>query len=170
MDKDKLILDACCGSKMFWFDKQNPMVEFCDKRELSFSRSWGKYDSARHIEIHPDTVCDFTALPFEDKTFKLVVFDPPHLKRAGETAWLTLKYGKLDDNWPQMLHDGFRECMRVLDDYGTLIFKWSEVQITLSEVLKAIGAEPLFGHRSGKHNNTHWMAFMKGVTKWTTEN
>lgn len=22
-------------------------------------------------------------------------------------------------------------------------------------------AEPLFGHRSGKHNNTHWLAFMK---------
>ena len=26
----------------------------------------------------------------------------------------------------QMIHDGFQECMRVLDDYSTLIFKWSE--------------------------------------------
>ena len=25
----KPILDACCGSKMFWFDKQNPHVEGC---------------------------------------------------------------------------------------------------------------------------------------------
>lgn len=162
-DSMKPILDACCGSRMFWFDKQNPNVEFCDIRELSYSRSWGEYDSVRHIEIHPDTICDFTDLPFEDNAFKLVVFDPPHLIRAGETAWLTLKYGKLDKNWPQMIHDGFHECMRVLDDYGTLIFKWSEVQIPLKEIIKVIGVEPLFGHRSGKHNNTHWMCFMKGV-------
>lgn len=48
------------------------------------------------------------------------------------------------------------------DDWGTLIFKWSEVQIPLSKVLDAIGDyEPLFGHRSGKNMNTHWMAFMK---------
>lgn len=62
-----------------------------------------------------------------------------------------------------MIHDGFAECMRVLDDYGVLIFKWSEVQIPLKKVLDAIGEEhkPLFGHRSGKHMNTHWMAFMK---------
>ena len=53
--------------------------------------------------------------------------------------------------------------MRVLDDYGTLIFKWSEVNHTgpPKEILKAIGHEPLFGTRSGKHNNTHWLCFMK---------
>lgn len=60
-----------------------------------------------------------------------------------------------------MIHDGFHECMRVLDNYGVLIFKWSEVQIPLREVLKAIGHEPLFGHRSGKHKNTHWICYMK---------
>ena len=158
---NKPILDACCGSRMFWFDKNNPNVEFCDIRELSVARSWGKHDSVRHIEIHPDTVCDFTDMPFADNSFKLVVFDPPHIIRAGDTAWLVLKYGKLDDNWPQMIHDGFWECMRVLDVYGTLIFKWSEVQIPLSKVLEAIGVDPLIGHRSGKRSNTHWMVFMK---------
>ena len=25
---NKPILDACCGSRMFWFDKENPNVEF----------------------------------------------------------------------------------------------------------------------------------------------
>lgn len=29
---NKRILDVACGSKMFWFDKHNPDVEFCDKR------------------------------------------------------------------------------------------------------------------------------------------
>ena len=32
MKNDKLRLDACCGSRMFWFDKQNPNVLFVDKR------------------------------------------------------------------------------------------------------------------------------------------
>jgi hypothetical protein len=27
-----LILDACCGSRMFWFDKGNPNCLFIDKR------------------------------------------------------------------------------------------------------------------------------------------
>lgn len=26
----KPILDACCGSKMFWFDPQNPLTIFAD--------------------------------------------------------------------------------------------------------------------------------------------
>lgn len=154
---DKLILDACCGNRMFWFDKQNPLVEFCDKREIERH----EFYPGRFIEVKPDTVCDFTALPFPNKSYKLVVFDPPHLNSAGENSRLALKYGRLEKGWEQMIHDGFWECMRVLDDYGTLIFKWSEVQIPLRKVLDAIKAEPLFGHRSGKNMNTHWMAFMK---------
>jgi len=153
----KPILDACCGSRMFWFDKDNPNVEFCDNRVVPRHEYYPK----RYIEIKPDTVCDFTALPFDDKAFRLVVFDPPHLTWAGETSWTRLKYGCLENDWQEMLHDGFWECMRVLDDYGTLIFKWSEVQIPLSKVLAAIKAEPLFGHRSGKNMKTHWLAFMK---------
>ena len=67
----------------------------------------------------------------------------------------------LSDNWPQMLHDGFRECMRVLKPDGVLIFKWSEVQIEAKKVWEAIGEKPLFGHRSGKKAKTFWGCFMK---------
>lgn len=28
------ILDACCGSRMFWFDRENPDVIFADNREV----------------------------------------------------------------------------------------------------------------------------------------
>jgi len=153
----KLIADVACGSKMFWFDKENPIVEFIDKRVVENHEFYPN----RYIEIKPDVVADFTNLPYADKSFKLVVFDPPHLVQAGKTSWLRMKYGSLDANWPEMLHDGFWECMRVLDDYGVLIFKWAETQIPLSKVLKAIKAEPLFGHKSGKYNNTHWLCFMK---------
>ena len=30
----KRIIDVCCGSKMFWFDKENEDVLFMDNREL----------------------------------------------------------------------------------------------------------------------------------------
>lgn len=32
MENGKLILDACCGSRMFWFNKHNPLALFVDKR------------------------------------------------------------------------------------------------------------------------------------------
>ena len=156
---EKPILDVCCGSRMFWFNKKNPRAIFCDKRDVPRH----EYYPGRYLEIKPDVLCDFTHLPFEDNSFKLVVFDPPHLKNVGENSWLALKYGKLEKDWDKMIHDGFWECMRVLDEYGVLIFKWSEVQIPLKEVLKVIKSEPLFGHKSGKHNNTHWLCFMKIV-------
>lgn len=58
---------------------------------------------------------------------------------------------------------GFDECMRVLDDGGSLIFKWAETQITVKEILSVIGVDSIIGHKSGRLNNTHWMLFVKGV-------
>lgn len=154
----KRILDPCCGSKMFWFDKQNPDVEFCDIRTLQRTEYYPK----RYIEISPDTVCDFTKLPFSDETFYLVVFDPPHLINAGN-GFMTIKYGRLSpNNWKEQLQKGFFECMRVLKTNGVLVFKWSEVQIRLKEILPLFSPQqPLFGHKSGKNMNTHWLCFMK---------
>ena len=51
--------------------------------------------------------------------------------------------------------------MRVLKPNGVLILKWADTHISTSDLIKAIGAYPLFGHRSGKKMNTHWLAFMK---------
>lgn len=150
----KPIIDVCCGPKMFWFDKNNPNVEFCDNREVPYH----EYYRNRYIEIKPDTVCDFTALPFPDNAFKLAVFDPPHLIRAGEKSWLAKKYGILPQDWRSEIKQGFDECMRVLEPHGILIFKWNEDQIKTKEVLSAIGHMPLFGDRRSK---THWMVFMK---------
>ena len=90
----KIILDACCGSRMFWFDKKNPLVEFVDIRKESHILCDG-----RKLEIKPDTVADFRKLPFKDKTFSLVVFDPPHLKRLGKSSWMAKKYGVLNETW-----------------------------------------------------------------------
>lgn len=63
MKNDKLILDACCGSRMFWFDKQNPNVLFVDKRSETLTAK--DRDKIRTIEVKPDIVADFTNLPLK---------------------------------------------------------------------------------------------------------
>lgn len=135
----KKILDVCCGSRMFWFDKENANTIFMDNRELEDILCDG-----RKLEIKPDVVADFRNIPFSDNLFKLVVFDPPHLLRIGENSWLAKKYGKLDENWREDIKQGFKECMRVLEQYGVLIFKWNEQQIKLKEILDIIDYKPLF--------------------------
>jgi len=51
--------------------------------------------------VDPDFVADFRDIPRADNSYKLVVFDPPHLKNAGEKSWLKGKYGKLTkESWP----------------------------------------------------------------------
>lgn len=154
MTKDgKPILDACCGSRMFWFDKDNPHVEFMDIRDEECTLSDGQM-----CIVHPNTVGDFTDMPFPDESFKMVVFDPPHLVWAGKAANLYKKYGKLDKDWKTELAKGFSECFRVLEPYGVLIFKWCEIQLKLKTVLALTKEKPLFGHRRGQ---TFWVAFMK---------
>ena len=150
----KKILDACCGSKMFWFDKENENTVFMDNRHFNDTLCDG-----RTLKINPDIIADFRHMPFENESFYLVVFDPPHLLKAGENSWLAKKYGKLNpETWKSDLKKGFNECMRVLKQNGTLIFKWNEEQIKLKKILKIIEYKPLFGNKRAK---THWLVFMK---------
>ena len=147
------ILDACCGSRMFWFDKAEPHTTYIDRREEQFEIHGKK------INVKPDVVADFRNMPFDDETFNLVVFDPPHLKHVGQNSIMKAQYGQLDkDNWKEDILNGFGECMRVLKVGGTLVFKWSDCQINVKEVLSAIPFRPLFGQQRG---TTHWMTFMK---------
>ena len=152
----KKILDPCCGSRMFWFDKQDNRAVFTDKRKENHILCDG-----RELVIEPDMIMDFTNLQFDDEQFHMVVFDPPHLRKAGPDSWMAKKYGKLDENWPSMIRDGFAECFRVLKPNGTLIFKWNETQIKVSEILKLTDQKPVVGHISGKRANTHWICFLK---------
>lgn len=173
MTTHKPILDACCGGKMFYFDKHDPNVLFQDIRQVSTTLCDG-----RKFEVNPDVVADFTSMPYSDNSFRMVVFDPPHLLRnvgkskmadmygslnekAQPTGYQHIKYGALYSDWRDMLSKGFAECFRVLMPGGFLIFKWNETDIMVSEILKLTPHKPIFGHISGKRSNTHWMCFMK---------
>jgi ubiquinone/menaquinone biosynthesis C-methylase UbiE len=147
---------------MFWFNPYNRNAVFVDNRSETHSL---KDSSSKHGErtlvVDPDIVCDFTNLPFPDESFSMVVFDPPHLVRNGKSGWLAKKYGKLEGDWKEDMRAGFKECFRVLKPDGTLIFKWNETDVSVSEILKLTTVEPLFGNRCGKSSKSHWIVFLK---------
>lgn len=104
----KKILDACCGSRMFWFDRQNPDVIFADNREVETTLCDG-----RSLLVKPDVHMDFRDMPYPDDSFKIVVFDPPHLIHAGTGSWLRQKIrstpGRLanvPESWFRRMHEG----------------------------------------------------------------
>ena len=49
----KKIIDVCCGSRMFWFDKENKDTVFMDNRELEDTLCDG-----RKLIVAPDVVGD----------------------------------------------------------------------------------------------------------------
>jgi SAM-dependent methyltransferase len=147
---------------MFWFDRKDSRAVFVDKRRethtlLDVSSAGG----SRKLVIDPDIVADFTALPFPDARFAVVIFDPPHLARNGSKGWMAKKYGKLEGDWREMLRKGFAECFRVLKHEGTLIFKWNEDEVPVTEILKLTPERPLVGNRYGKHFKSHWIVYLK---------
>ncbi|MDR9909378.1 class I SAM-dependent methyltransferase [Enterobacter hormaechei] len=154
---DATILDACCGSRMFWFDRSDRRAVFSDIRAEEIQMGDG-----RQLVISPDLVADFRNLPFADNTFSVVVFDPPHLKRAGEKGWMRQKYGVLDKNtWRDDIRAGFAEAFRVLRPNGVLIFKWNETQIPMREIIVLTDEKPVIRQRTGKSDKTHWIIYVK---------
>lgn len=140
----KEILDPCCGSRMFYFDKKDPRVHFCDLRTVSDTLCDG-----RPLVVSPDEEVDFRSLPFPCGAYPLVIFDPPHLRKAGENGWQAKKYGKLPLNgWKEYLGQGMKECWRVLAPGGTMVFKWNEEQIRISQIVDIFPDKPVMGTRT----------------------
>lgn len=155
---DKLILDACCGGRMMWFDKSNPNVLFTDIRCMEK----GTLQVRPNFSVEPDQISDYRKMTFPDESFQMVVWDPPHVARHNNKSWMSEKYGMLcPDTWEEDLRTGFSECWRVLKFNGVLVFKWSEANFSVQEVLKLFPEKPLFGHTTGKSGSTKWMCFMK---------
>lgn len=172
----KLILDACASHRRMWFSKNQANTVYLDIRDdeklnedhLAFEKQRGRIGKP-WTPKNPTLKGDFRKLNFPDKTFKLIVFDPPHLQYLGETSIYKKKFGKLcAETWPDDIKQGSRELWRILDDNGVLIFKWNNHDIPFKDVLALFPAKPLFGQiTAGKHNHgayTCWFTFMK-ITK-----
>lgn len=154
----KTVLDPASSMRSFYFNKTDERVVFGDIREDETHLLC----NGQTIEIKPDEVMDFRAIPYPDETFQMVIFDPPHLLHLSEKSWMRKKYGVLDSQtWREDLTAGFSECFRVLKTNGTLVFKWNEASIKVNEILKLTDQKPLLGHPSGKRMGTHWILFIK---------
>jgi SAM-dependent methyltransferase len=73
------------------------------------------------------TSVDFTDLPFLDRTFDVVAFDPPYKLNGTPTASVDARYGvhvvRSRDDRHQLILDGITECTRVLRAGGRLLVK-----------------------------------------------
>lgn len=165
------VLDACCGPRMMWVNKQDPRAIYFDRRDEDYEITPNAaYPKGTTLRIRPDIQGSFTALPFPDDSFRLVVLDPPHVENLSMNSVVGKTYSKLFPNWEDELAAGFRECFRVLKLEGVLIFKWASIQIPLKRVLALSPHPPLFGHNTGHRAQTHWMTFMKPNKQLSTHN
>jgi SAM-dependent methyltransferase len=147
---------------MMWFDKRDGRALFLDKRRETVQDSRGV-----DIVVDPDILGDFTSLPFDDESFSLVVFDPPHTFNGN--GFMGKKYGTLAPGWREEIAAGFAECFRVLKPHGTLVFKWNEHRVPVATILAMTPEKPLFGHKSGAASKTHWLVFMKAARPGRTQ-
>lgn len=153
------ILDACCGGRMWWWDKAHPLAVYMDKRVVPA----GGYAHRPNWKCEPDIVGDFRAMPFDDASFRLVVFDPPHNVRPNPSGDTSMQYGCLHPDTEQDdLRRGFAECWRVLKPGGTLVFKWAG---PLDRVRPHFPTTPTVGTRTARGSSkglvTRWLIFYK---------
>lgn len=169
------ILDATCGNRSMWYQKNHPFATYLDiRREVlhTVTEPGRKLRGARTVAIKPEIVADFRNTPFEDDHFDLVLFDPPHLIYNGERkqSQMVIRYGMLrTSEYRRVIREGAAELFRVLKPNGILVLKWCEVDRTLAEILGLFPYRPLFGTRTGQRNNTHWVLFLKHRREATLE-
>ena len=157
--KDKIILDATAGYRMMHYDKKHPNVLYIDQRP----------------ECEPDQVQDFRKLPYPDNSFKLIIFDPPHIIQKTKycSTNMVRRFGMLEaETWQHDLKLAFNELFRVLDDYGVLVFKWNNHQLCSHDIINLSPVKPIVyqvssnRHRKGSKAGsdsiqTLWFTFMK---------
>ena len=160
------ILDACCGGRMMWIDKHDPDTVYIDIR-MAKKGHINKGFNPGH-EVMPDILMDFRHLGFNNKAFKLIVFDPPHLSTLTESSIMRKKFGCLNkETWQYDFKTAFNELYRVLDDDGILIIKWNDIEIPYKTILSMFHEVPQFmnitaGNKALKPGNrSFWFCFMK---------
>jgi len=159
------VLDATCGDRGVWVDKDDERAVFADLRvrEPGFHGQEG-----RSYAVQPEIQADVRDLPFAAGAFDAAVYDPPHkVKPDGMTRLsgsVERKYGALHaETWQRDLTDAFAELWRVVRTDGTVAFKFSDQQLDFDSVVSLTPSPPLVGTTTKKQNTeTRWFLF--GVT------
>jgi len=156
------ILDATCGGRMIWFNKNHPNTLYMDVRSLPN----GTLTTQPNWAVQPDVIGDWSKkLDFDDESFHHICWDIPHIvAKPNKKSIILTKYGVLNPTWETDVANGFKELWRCLKPYGTLNFKYADIDIKVSKMLSLFHTPPLYGTRTKKAVNgrgTYWFTFVK---------
>jgi SAM-dependent methyltransferase len=71
-----------------------------------------------------DITADCRAMPFDDESYEVIVFDPPHITDAGSDSVMGQRYGSLEgDNISEIFQPFLQEAHRVLTPDGIVLVK-----------------------------------------------
>jgi SAM-dependent methyltransferase len=135
--RPRLILDATVNSGRFWEGSARPVV--------------GIDIDSKH---RPDVIADNRQMPFKDRCFDVVVYDPPHVPNQGKDRrkdfntrfGLVLKSSAVSGyNFSHLYPPFVREAHRVLQPEGILFckiadyihghrFQWAHIELTKAAV------------------------------------
>lgn len=146
------ILDLFAGNRAMWFDRNNPLTTFIDKR----------------AEVSPSIVADTRALPPEvGAGYDLVVFDPPHVN-FGANAKMSKNYGHhTTADIRDIIAGSASEAYRVSRAGALMAFKWNDHDQKLAKVLELLQPYwlPLFGTTTAVRDKhacaTYWVMLMR---------
>ena len=172
-----MILDATAGNRIVWQDKHPENVTFMDFQ--------------RKLERKPTIFADNRNMPFRDKTFSTVFFDPPHAwafrsiffgfpdrdsyirNHPNDRRRFPVYYGmelyRSKSALLKAIYDGLKEVRRVLKDDGLLWLNWSELRLSLNRILVLFGndwTELIRLHVTSPYQNlsshrNYWVCFRK---------
>ena len=171
------ILDATCGFKGIWYQKNHPFVTFMDKKKGNIIRRSEncKLKHQRFWKCNPNVVSEWKDAPFPDNHFDMIVFDPPHLivDRNKKLPAMAQAYGYLyKDNWRQELKQGIKKLFEILKPEGIFILKWCENSVKVDEIIRLCPYPPMFGSntKSKGHTENFWILFLKYNVNQTVGN
>lgn len=87
------ILDVCCGSRMFWYDKQEPHTTYMDIRKAIYTAM--DRGNERRIEIAPDVQADWKSIPFDREKFEWLLSEPVGKKKVEEAVRIKHECAKM---------------------------------------------------------------------------
>jgi len=140
-----MILDATAGNRSIYTYKNSENIIFADME--------------KELWIKPTIYADSRKLPFKDKAFHTVIYDPPHDwgddkfdfkigEWAKKRSWgRRIPFQSTYYGWDKYrnkteiikyLYYSQKEFARVTVDTGLLLFKWCEVNMKISRVLTVL--------------------------------
>ena len=153
------ILDATAGKRAVWFEKQYPDAVYIDVRPDGDTRN---------------LLVDCRRTDFENGSFDLIIFDPPHMN-CGPKSQMAARYGHwLTADIRDLVRDAFVEFHRLLRPDGLVAFKWNDHDTPLERILAPVsGFDKLVGVPTAvrtKHSSTTYWVLMRRVNgrSWQT--